>query len=198
MGQVRITGVMLTRNRSKNAPDYNGPLIRKWPGKAKRLHWENRLFLQTRYMGKMQIELQNIAARADGLYEYEAGKVLVFIPKEEIKKLSFGLTTPVRLPALSVIAGFLLIAAGVVLGVAPLTKAIISHSNNFPSLKGYALISLNILFGAYFVQLGLRKKRCLILATDNGTKKLVFKAPIAEQKVAEFLNELTIRFEYPI
>jgi len=146
----------------------------------------------------MQAKLQNIAATADGLYEYEAEKVLVFIPKEEIRKLRFGFESPVRLPILSIVIGVLLIAAGIIFGVVPLIEAIASQAGNFLYLKGYALISLQILFGTYFLSLGLRKKFCLILDTPKGRKKLVFKEPVTEEKVLNFLNESAARFEYPV
>lgn len=146
----------------------------------------------------MQVELQNITAKADGLYEHEAGKTLVFVPKEDIKKLSFGFEKPSRFSTISAIFGVLLIAAGISFGVIPLFKGLASQSNNLPNLKGYALISLHILFGAYLTNLGLRKRHCLVLATVNGTQKLILSEPVKEREAAEFLHESSRQFEYPV
>jgi len=146
----------------------------------------------------MKIELQNIAATAEGLYEYDSGKVLVHIPKDEINKLSFGFVAPIRWPITSIAIGALLIIAGIFWGVVPLLNAISAHSNSFPNMKGFALISLHILFGIYFVRLGLRKKHCLIVETNKGSKMLVLSKPIEEQKSAEFINQMAQQFEYPI
>ena len=107
------------------------------------------------------------------------------------------LQKPTRFSALSVIFGVLLIAAGTSFGVIPLLKAIAPQSSNFPNLKGYALISLQILFGVFLANLGLRKRHCLVLATVNGTKKLIFSGRIEEREAAEFLHEASRQFEYP-
>jgi hypothetical protein len=146
----------------------------------------------------MKIELQNISATDDGLYEYESNKILVFVPKDEINKLSFGFVSPIRWPAFAVAIGVFLICIGIVFGAYPLINSIIDHVNNFPRLKGYAFISLHILFGIYFTRLGLRKKDCLILDTNKGIKKLAINGQVAEQKVTDFLNEAAQQLKYPI
>jgi len=147
----------------------------------------------------MKIELQNITATAEGLFEYDSGKVLIHIPKDEINKLSFGFVAPIRWPIIAFISGIALIPLAIYFGLIPfITEAIIEHSNDRARNNLLAFFSLHIFTGMYFLRLGLRKKYCLIVETNKGTKKLAFSKPIEEQKSAEFINKMTQQFEYPI
>ena len=147
----------------------------------------------------MKIEYLNIVITDEGIYEYEENKVFVFVPKNEIKKLSFGFSDPTRWPFVALLIGAMLIGAGVTFGVLPLINTIIEGKNTgLNILKGYAYISLNILPGIYFSYLGLRKQNCLILETNKGIRKLIIKGQVDGDKIGNFLIESANKFEYPI
>ncbi len=155
--------------------------------------------LQTVIWEKMKIELQNITATEEGLYEYEEDKVLVFVPKNEIKKLSLGFGTATRWLMIARLLGVALICIGILFGVLPIIRTIISGANiGFSFLKGYGLISLWIIFGYYLLRSGLRKQNVLILNTNKGIRKLAITGSVEKKSIEDFLNESSEKFRYPI
>ena len=147
----------------------------------------------------MKIEYLNIVITDEGIYEYEEDKVFVFVPKNEIKKLSFGFGAPTRWPLMALLIGAMLIGAGVIFGILPLVSTVIEGENTgLNILKGYAYISLNFLPGIYFSYLGLRKQNCIILETSKGMRKLIIKGKVDGDKIGNFLAESSSKFEYPI
>lgn len=135
----------------------------------------------------MKITLRNITATSEVFFEHESRKVLVFIPKEEIRQIGFGYVAPIRWPVCALLTGIALVVVGVVFGVMPLVETIIAHSNNAAKLKGTGGVSLLMIFGIYFRQ-GFRKANCLILNTGSGIRKLVIDGPVESQNVSAFLD----------
>jgi hypothetical protein len=117
----------------------------------------------------MKIECENIIITEEGVHEYEGSRVLVFISRAAINKVSFDFVSSTRWPLVAALIGLIFVSAGVIFGVLPLINSIITGENaNFPNLKGYAFISLNIIPGIYFFMLGCLKRNCLILDTNKG------------------------------
>jgi hypothetical protein len=136
-----------------------------------------------------KIKFLNIVTTNDGIYEYEGDALLLFVPRQDIENLNFGLASPTRWPLLVMLLGIVLICVGVFLGIIPLVGNVLANdSPSLPNLKGYAFMALNLVPGLYFSSLSLKKQNCLILQTRQGVRKLILKGSVDKDRLQEFIK----------
>lgn len=138
----------------------------------------------------MKTQFLNVITTSEGIYEYEGSRVLLFVPKNEIESINFGLVSATRWPLVAFAVGIALIFVGVFLGIVPLVENMTAPSPpGFPILKGYAFMALNLVPGLYFSTISLKKRICLILTTKKGIQKFILRGTIDEEKLNDFIKD---------
>ena len=140
-------------------------------------------------------EYLNIKADDSGIYEYENNRILVFLPKEKIKEVTYGYGYIFRFPAAAFAVGVILVVVGLAFGVWPIVATVISDApTGFNKLKGFGLISLFIIFGSWLAFAALRKTHFIMADTTEGINKLMIRGRFDRLSSEQFINQLKLKY----
>jgi hypothetical protein len=128
------------------------------------------------------------------LREIDSGRVMVLLPRADIRRIILRHGSPAQHPVIQVIAGFVLLAIG-------LFPAL--HLLHWMRYGGTIILEENLLFlfpvlGIWFIYGGFVRRHFLEVEIPIGNKKLQFQGKPQLREIRSFLKAAENRFGYKV
>jgi putative Mn2+ efflux pump MntP len=134
------------------------------------------------------LESNGIRATPEGLFEIDSGRVMVFIPRADVVKLSLAHGRLAERPFVQAIIGALLLAFG---ALAIGWLLLIGYWKTVASAVVLPIVGLWMLVHSF------RDGDYLEVQTPRATRKLVFHPALTPQEAIDFTRCLKDQFQYP-
>lgn len=126
------------------------------------------------------------------LREIDSGRVMVLLPRADIRRIILRHGSPAQHPVIQVIAGFVLLAIGLFPAV---------HLLHWMRYGGMIILEGNLLFlfpvlGIWFIYGGFIRRYYLEVETPTGNKKLEFRGKPQLSEIRSFLSTMKSTFGY--
>lgn len=137
------------------------------------------------------------------LDEKYTDKVVVAVPRDRCKKLLLKFGYASERPVVEILIGITLLAGGIYIALPLLENLINSSISNtaYISPQSSKFVALSFLYfplAAYFFYLPFQKSYYVLVITENGCRKLVFKGVVRQNLLDQFITNTRMTFGWEI
>jgi hypothetical protein len=143
----------------------------------------------------------------DGIYELDRKRVIVSIPKNEIKNIKLQFGSKAEKPFTQAFLSIILIGLGIKIGIIPLFKFVhdiianpgLNNQTSSPYVAAFIFLgSIWVPIGFAFLIAVFQNRYFLLIDTIKGRRKIIFKEKIEKEKVDQFIEKINIKHGYSI
>ncbi len=150
------------------------------------------------------IRCSTVRISCAGISELSEGRVVVTVPKEQIRRVILSHLTCTRKPFLQFFVGFVSVSIGLILGI---TSFLVDEGDPVPAPPGSFVVKIPLLtvglwilmgFGFYLLMGIFRGIYILIVETDQGKQRICFDKTARIGEIMSFIEKARDEFGYEI